>query len=596
MILQDLYKCYQIISADPDSGIAPRFHSSAPVSFVFQLSLQGELLSIVPLYEMKGKKKIVGRQLIPEQVVRTVNPVANFLCDNSGYVLGLDSKGKPERSRQTFEAFRDLHTSVLKNVQDPGAVALLSFLQSRQAGDCSEPILQEFLPDLLEGGNIVFRLAGDEEYLHQRSALRAAWEQHREGTQSGTMGQCLITGETLPITSVHPSVKGVAGAQATGAALVSFNADAYCSYGKEQSLNAPVSEKGAFAYTTALNYLLGSRRNSVLLGDSTIVFWAEGRGQEEALFAELMGGPSETQGDTMQSETAQLLHDTMQRMRNGQPIQPLQLDPGVRMHILGLAPNAARLSVRFYQTEPFGTLLQRFIHHHDDMQIVQDSKYALDYPPIWRLMAETAVAGKRENVPSTLLGSTMNAILGGTPYPHSLYQAILMRIRAEREINAVRAGIIKGCLVRWRRRDQGIEEVLTVSLNEENTQQGYLLGRLFALLEKGQLNAQGSSLNRTIRGSHFSSASTTPAAVFPQLLRLAQYHIAKSDANTWIDREIGRVLDKLTAESINAHNPSGFPATLTLQEQGLFMLGYYQQRQDFYRSRKNTGEEAKEEE
>ena len=363
-----------------------------------------------------------------------------------------------------------------------------------------------------------------------------------------------------------------------------------------QSQNAPVSESGAFAYTTALNYLLSSRKNSMLLGDCTVVFWAEGRGQEEALFAELMGGPSEVQESGMQSETTRLLHDTLQRMRNGQSIHELHLDPGAHLHILGLAPNAARLSVRFYQAQPFSTLLRRFMRHQDDMRVVHDGRSPLDYPPIWRLLTETAVGGKRENVPNTLISSTMNAILGGTPYPHGLYQSILMRIRAEKEINAVRAGIIKGCLIRWQRRDHENEEVYTVTLNEENTQQGYLLGRLFALLEKAQLNAQGTHLNRTIRGSYFSSASATPATVFPQLLRLAQYHIAKADTNIWIDREIGRVLDKLSVEAGEATNPWGFPATLTLKEQGLFMLGYYQQRQDLYRSRKGSVEETKGEE
>jgi CRISPR-associated protein Csd1 len=596
MILQDLQQYYHLLSSDPDSGVAPRFYTSAPVSFAFKLSVHGKLLSVIPLYDMKGKKKIVGRQLVPEQVVRTSKPLANYLCDNSGYVLGVDKKGKPERSTQTFQAFVELHEQVLAGVADAGATALLSFLRPREAGDCSESVLQEYKEDLLAGGNIVFMLDGDTGYLHQRPALRTAWERYRQRTHSDTVAQCLVTGEVRPIASVHPAIKGVAGAQSTGAAVVSFNADAYCSYGKTQSLNAPISEKAAFAYTTALNYLLGSRKNSVLLGDTTTVFWAEQRGQEELLFSELMSGLPDTSTPEISSETTQLLSDTLQRMRNGQSIRELQLDPDVRMHILGLAPNAARISVRFYQTQPFGGLLERYIQHQDDMEVVPDGRSPREVAPIWRLFDETAVAGKRENVPSALITGTANAIWAGLPYPHSLYQAIIMRIRADKEINATRAGIVKACLTRWQRRDHGNEEEFTVALNEESTQRGYLLGRLFALLEKAQMNAQGTGLNRTIRGTYFGSASATPATVFPQLLRLVQYHIAKSESNVWVDREIGKVLDKLAVEPGSASNPWGFPTTLNLKEQGLFMLGYYQQRQDLYRPRRNLNQNSKEEE
>ncbi|MGI6358335.1 MAG: type I-C CRISPR-associated protein Cas8c/Csd1 [Bacillota bacterium] len=595
MILQDLCRHYDLLSGDPRCGIPPRYYSSAPVSYVFELSADGRLLAVFPLYNMEGKRRIVERLIVPEQVVRTQKPLANFLCDNSGYVLGVDDKGNPDRSMETFRAFQQLHEEVLRGVRDPGAIALLDFLRSHNPDDCTALPLQDYLPDLLKGGNIVFRLSGDEGYLHQRKALREVWERYRMENQSGTQAQCLVTGTIAPIASVHPSVKGVVGAQSTGAAIVSFNADAYCSYGKEQSLNAPVSEEAAFKYTTALNYLLSSKRNSMLLGDSTVVFWAERLGKEVSLLAELMGVGQGIEGEGTDEGTTQLLRDTLQRMRNGQPITALELDQDVRIHILGLAPNAARLSVRFYQTSSFGTLLRRFMQHHDDMQIVQDSQSVWVFPPLWKLMAETAVGGKRENVPNTLISSTMKAILEATPYPHGLYHAILMRIRAEREINGTRAGIIKGCLIRWQRRDGVEKEEYTVALNEESVQKGYLLGRLFALLEKAQLNAQGSGLNRTIRASYFSSASATPATVFPQLLRLGQYHISKSDSNNWIDHEIGKVLDNLAVESDGSSNRWGFPSTLSLKEQGLFMLGYYQQRQDFYRPRKNTGEEKKEE-
>jgi CRISPR-associated protein Csd1 len=595
LILQALEQCYQLLRDDPESGVAPRFYSSEPISYAFQLSSTGELLAVMPLYEVQGSKRIPARQLVPEHERRSgTKPPPCYLCDHAGYVLGNDGTGNQERGKQYFEAFRQLHEEILRDVADEGAQALLAFLRNRQAGEISEPALKDLADELVSSrGNIVFRLAGDNAYLHQRPALRKAWEDHRLRSASSTVGQCLVTGEYGPIAVTHPAIKGVVGAQSVGAALVSFNASAFESYGKTQSFNAPVSESAAFAYTTALNHMLRSRQNSMLLGDSTVVFWAERRGPEEALFAELMGGPEATEKG-FEAETTQLLRDTLQRMRNGQPIGVLGVDHDVRMHILGLAPNAGRISVRFYHTETFGGLVQQFLKHFDDIEIVADGRRTQAFPPVWQLLAETAVQRKRDNIPRPLIGSVMNAILEATPYPHSLYQAILMRIRAEKDINWVRAGIVKGCLTRWSRRDHQSEEVCTVALNEENTQQGYLLGRLFALLERAQLNAQGEGLNRTIRTTYFSSASATPATVFPQLMRLAQHHIAKEpEKNKWVDRDIANVVDKL---DVSEQGVNGFPASLSYQEQGLFMLGYYQQRQEFYRPRQGIQEKNEEEE
>lgn len=588
MILQALYGCYEKLLADPDSGIAPPYYSSAPVSYAFELAPEGKLLAVYPLYEMEGRKKVVPRMNVPEQIKKSVNIAANFMCDNAGYVLGYDNKGKPERSKQCFEAFVELHNNILGQVNDAGATALLSFLAAREAGDVADPALENYREDLLDGGNIIFLLSSERGYLHERPAIRQAWEQHCAATQSETISQCLITGENLPIARLHPSIKRVVGAQSAGASIVSFNDSAYESYGKRQSFNAPVSEKAASAYTTALNYLLANKQYNTLIGDATTVFWAEGQAKrEEQLMASLWGNTVDTD-DELNKEATRLLREAMTRVRRGQDIRALDLDPNVRIHILGLAPNAARISIRFYQTERFGTFLERFSRHYADMQIIQPEQYRDDFPPIWRLLAETAVQSKRDNIPNTLISNTMKAILSGDRYPQSLYQAILIRIRADKQVNSIRAGIIKACLIRQARAANKEEEVYTVALNEDNKQPAYLLGRLFAQLERAQLNAQGTGLNKTIRDTYFSAASATPAVVFPRLLRLSQYHLAKEkEKNQWVDRAIGKILADI---QLAADDGTGFPASLSLQEQGLFILGYYHQRQDFFVARKDRVE------
>lgn len=591
MILQALYDCYEKLLADPESGIAPPHYSNEPVSHAFELATDGKLLAVYPLYEMQGRKRINRRMSLPERVKGRRGVAANFMSDNSSYVLGYDNKGKPERSRKCFEAFVELHNNILGQVNDAGAQALLAFLNGRQAGDVSDSALGKYQEELLEGGNIVFMLATEPGYLHERPAIRQAWEQYCVNMQSQTLAQCLITGEYQPIARLHPSIKGVEGAHSSGASIVSFNDQAYESYGKVKSYNAPVSEKAASAYTSALNYLLANKKYNTLIGDASSVFWAEGQAKREEELLASFWGIEPTADAGINEEVTGLLRDTLERIRRGQDIRDLDLDPNVRIHILGLAPNAGRVSIRFYQTELFGTLLERFNLHFTDMQITQPEQYRNDFPPVWRLLAETAVQGKRENIPNTLITNTMCAILKGTPYPRSLYQAILMRIRADKQINSLRAGMIKAFLIRQARATRKEEGEYTVALSEDNKQPAYLLGRLFAQLERAQLNAQGESLNKTIRDTYFSAASATPAVVFPRLLRLAQHHISKEkEKNRWVDRDIGRILADLELAGAGA----AFPASLSLQDQGLFILGYYHQRQDFYIPRKDRIEKEEE--
>jgi len=446
----------------------------------------------------------------------------------------------------------------------------------------------------MAGGNIVFRLDGTPGFIHDRPAVRAAWERHSAGRESVEQGQCLITGEFGPIARLHDSIKGVVGAQSTGASIVSFNLPAFESYGKEQSFNAPVSEAAAFGYVTALNFLLRSDRHRLRIGDATTVFWAErAAAVEEDMLAELIdpigaarggGGADRAEGTEVTGDyrrdpqATRLVHDILRRVRDGRPVLAgaTRVNPEVRFYILGLSPNASRLSVRFLHVDTFGNLIERIAQHYADMAIALPAWDEDGFFPIWHIVKETAPLADTRRASPLLAGALTRAVLEGADYPESLYTAMISRIRADQKIDPVRAGMIKACLLRRARihGNSDKKEMITVSLNEQCADTAYLLGRLFALLEKAQRDATP-GLNATIRDRYFGAASATPQSVFPILLRLAQHHIAKAEYGGLLDKRIEDVVTRIDS----------FPAHLSLEQQGMFVLGYYQQRQAFYRKK-----------
>jgi CRISPR-associated protein Csd1 len=596
LILQDLCALYERLAADAQSsGIALRGYSPAPVSHALELSDDGRIVAVIPLAKLEKKKLINPKWMLPERLVRTAGVRANYLSDNSGYALGRDSKGKPGRSAQLFQAFRELNLRILSALDDPGARAFCAFLNRWNPTQFDEPLFDDEREALLAGGNLVFMFNGT--YLHERPALRAAWEREQSDEDTALVGQCLITGEELPIASVHPSIKGVVGAQSTGAALVSFNSPAFKFFNKSQSLNAPVSERAAFAYTTALNHLLnlpkGSGGRCIRIGDISQVFWARTHAPLEEGFTWCMVEPIEPQedaadGDRDDAGTAKMMWDALLRLRAGRPLAEMNLNENVHMHLLGLAPNAARISVRYYYVDSFGALVQRVVQHHRDTEIVHGPSEPEFLAP-WMIMRETAAQGKADNVPQTLSGALMRAIYTGQSYPSSLYAAVMMRIRSDKTINRVRAAVIKAYLLRDSRLKDNKEwkEGIKVGLNEEWNAPAYLMGRLFALMEKAQSDAIG-SVGASIRDRYFASASATPGTVFPVLLRMAQHHITKINGH-YLDMRIQEVVGKI---GVGEENPKAFPNKLDLSDQGLFMVGYYHQRQALYTKRVEEAVEA----
>lgn len=593
MIVNALYKYYETLLNDQDSGVSRPGLSKAKVGYCLVLSREGQLLDVVDL-RVERRNKLVSREIdVPEQGKRTSGVSSNFMCDNCTYVLGLGQKNKndkKDRIIECFEAFVQLHEKVLEGVDDEGVAALWGFLRGWDIDSAAaHPVIARHFDGLTEGSNLVFKLEGSHGYIHERNAVMEAWDRYRSGQASDVKMQCLVTGRRTGIARLHPSIKGVAGAQSSGASLVSFNLDAFTSYGKTQSFNAPVSEEATFGYTTALNYLLNSEKHRIRIGDTTTVFWAERstNGLEEDLLGALFFPVPEDSGEGEKKEsdsvrrvvrdpqTVKLLHDIFIRIKAGQPVSK-DLE-GVNLNtsffILGLAPNASRLAVRFWHVDRYGEFIEKIGQHYSDMAIVKRFESEPDYIPVGMTLKETAPLKDTKRIAPLLGGVLMRSILSGTPYPMALYNSIISRIRADCEVNYVRAAVIKACLVRNRRfYNKGNEVELTVALNEQNRNAGYLLGRLFALLEKAQEDASP-GINSTIRDRYFGAASASPGSVFPILLRLAQHHISKAEYGRYTDKRIEEVISGIVR----------FPSHLDLEEQGQFILGYYQQRQALYK-------------
>lgn len=627
MILESLCNVYDVLGGEDAQAPAPYGFSRVGVSFALVLAPDGVLTNIVDL--RSGEKRRPQEQLVPFQRSRTSGLFPFFLCDKAEYVFGIQriktkdlkgrssKKGKDDtilleddkglvvvsrRSRESFSAFRSLQHALLDSSDAPGVRAFLAFLDTWDPeGALDHPKVREYLEDLLSGGRCVFRV-GDT-YLHVLSEEQQLWRASlsRESGESHT-AQCLISGSVAPISRTHQAIRGVTGANQSGASLVSFNEQAFCSYDREQSYNAPVSEECEFKYTTALNQLIASPDHRVRIGDATTVFWAQtGDRSTEAIIAGLLDPPDDDAGDGATEETSEgpgkqvvddrelaRIRDVLRLVQAGVGLRPGDLgriDLATPCFILGLAPNNARLAIRYWHQDSFGNLVTNLARHHLDLEVDRRS-FEPEILPVRRILFETVPRNaERKEPPPGMSGQLMRAVLYNTTYPVQLYTAILNRIRADQYLNRVRAGVIKAYLLRLARANPGVagihEEMITVSLNETSPNVPYRLGRLFAVLEKAQGDAnRDREVGSTIKNRYFASASSTPAVVFPPLIKLAQHHIAKSDWGWKSTQQMEEILSGVDA----------FPAWLGLEEQGMFMLGYYHQRRALFT--KKNGEKG----
>lgn len=571
-ILAALAKAYERLPDAPPFGF-----STEKIGFLISLNADGTPAGMpIDLRDGSGKKKITKSLPVPASFKRPgVTPKAFFLWDNSAYALGVSANDAKD-GRTRFEAFRNLHVHALGQTDDVGLTALRLFVEQWSPED----FVRLGWPDDMKDQNVVFALESErrQQMIHERAAAKALVARLGAEKEKASAA-CLVSGELAPLAVLHTAIKGVWGAQTMGASIVSFNLDAFESYGHEQGANAPVSEAATFAYTTALNrFLETGSKNRIQIGDTSTVFWADASEASNAEAAENFFSAFFTDIDeTTQAEKVGVLLD---QIRKGMPLKDFApgLAYGVRFHILGLAPNAARLSIRFWMDNDFGTIARNYQKFVEEMRIEPPPRDG--YPALWKYLAETAVLGKRENVPPNLAGEWMRSILTGTSYPLTLLSTVLMRLRADKEVNALRVGILKALLIR------NFNWEVPVALDPDNTNKGYLLGRLFATYEHVQTAALGSKVNATIKDKFYGAASAQPRKVFALLEKGSANHLSKAGkASTGrkvnLEKQIGGIMEQMSPSA------DPFPASLSAEEQALFGLGYYHQRNDFFKSKKD---------
>lgn len=592
MILQALNSYYDRVAAQQPEAIAEMGFSDEKISFAVILDRDGLIVDVNDLRESDGRKARPRIMPVPASFKRPgVTPRSFFLWDKTAFVFGVTKSDddKPfELAIKQHEAFKTLHLDRLREVDDEGLRALRNFVEIWSADRYAQ---LRYAEDMLDT-NIVFRLDGEYNCIHERSRARELWQQLKAET-IGDHAICLVTGRLGPIARIHPPIRGMSG-QTTGGSIVSFNQPAFTSFGFDQGENAPVSETAAFAYTTALNKLLQKGgRNRTEIADTTVIFWAEATDLSEAEAAECavrwLFAPSIEQRDA--SET-KIIQDVMERVATGRPLDnaDLRLSRGTRFYILGLvAPDPARLSIRFWEATTLGAIGKAFHQHWQDLHI--DGLAWRQPPALWQLASRMAPARRNaqgairydtNQVPSNLVGEIMRAILAGRSYPRTILSNVLMRFRSDREVDGLRVALVKASIVReMRRGNPDLPEETYVSLNRDDPDPAYRLGRAFAILEKTQ-QAALDGINATIRDRFYGSASATPAAVFPILIRNGMHHLAvlrkgrgarwvKKPAATghWLSSEMGDILNGLD-ESL--------PKSFNLEAQGRFAMGYFHQK------------------
>jgi CRISPR-associated protein Csd1 len=580
MILQALDGYYRRLAAEPEAPVPLYGFNSRNIDFIFVLNLDGELVQTWTRLLDGGIRSLLNVPFpaiaVEREGFRPVPKRANqlapyFLWDKTAFSLGVENK---QNFQKRFDAFKKLHHSIGDNLDHNGMQALLKFLDNWVPQEASNVVKNW---NEIDGKNIAFQIDGERCFLHDHEAIKCAWFDFLSKTASSLEMQCLISGKKGPVAGSHPPIRNifkVEKSQKAELALVSFNDASYCSYGKDdkkRSLNAPISERGAFNYTSALNFLLDkSSRQKVRVGDTTTVFWTEKASAFER-FLGLIFDPREDQSDIAD------LRLFLEALREGRMPAQIKADSALKFYIFGLSPNASRLSVRFWHVSTVEEMVRKVGQHFADLRIIQSRPEDQEFPGVRRLLhtlvtTNTDPKDRDRKVPPVLGGALMRSILTGALYPQSLLAVIVNRIRDDQNVNYLRAALTKACIVRKFRVTNNPMEV-TVSLDEKNTTSAYLLGRLFAVIEKAQIDAHHpQKLNSTIKDRYFGSASATPRSVFPMLLRLSQHHIQKAEFGFVSDKRIEEIMCDLKE----------FPAHLSLEEQGLFAIGYYHQRQALF--------------
>ncbi len=558
MILQALYEYYKRCDNLPRKGMELK-----EIGFLIVIDKEGHFLKFE---DRRIDKKQAQQFLVKKHVGRTSALAANHLYDNSGYVLGYSEKGDAQAQYQTFKdkvnAIFELHPD------NPDITAVHKFYQEEQSAVLELMQKDSLWPEILKNLNkkfstFSFLIEGDTEIVAAKKELLDLLENDVNDCDQ----ICLVSGERGHSVETTTATM-IPGSQAT-AKLVSFQVNSgYDSYGKEKGGNAPISEEAEFAYTTALNYMLRSdSRNKFLIGNRTFLFWASkddeaGNQAEESIFS--MFGNNEQEDDP--NRNIEQVRKTFNSIYSGS----LRTNLDDKFYILGLAPNSARIAVTYWSELPLKEFASLILRHFEDMDIVDTRKEKKPYMGLRSILAAVTLGGKSSDATPNLPEAVVKSIFQGISYPYTLFAGCIRRIRAEQSLNITRAAIIKAYL---NRKTNDNQKKIGKMLDIQNTNQGYLCGRLFAVLDKIQDEANH---QHSIRERYMNSASATPAAVFATILNLSYHHSEKltEGRKVWFEKIKQEIVDKISSD--------GFPAHLDLQDQGRFFVGYYQQTQWFY--------------
>lgn len=566
MILKALYDYYHRCGNLPAPGMELK-----EIGFIIVISNEGKFIRFE---DRRIDKKSAQQFLVKKSVGRSSAPVANYLYDNSQYVFGYSNKGDTQSMRKYFDVFKAKIKDIYEKHPDNNDIKAVYAFYQQDLSDVIETMMKDSLWDDIDKNLnkkysiFSFRIEGDRDIVASKKELMDL-KKDEDGTGQA---YCLVTGKKANPVEVTTATM-IPGSQAT-AKLVAFQVNSgYDSYGKSKGYNAPISEEAEFAYTTALNAMLAKdSHNKFVIGTRTFLFWASSdsdasKKTEEGLFS-LFGKFEANEDDP--NRRIELVRDTFMSVYNGK----LHANKDDKFFILGLAPNSARIAVVYWSEQPLREFAGLISRHFEDMEIVDIHKDKKPYAGLHSMLGSVS-SGKSGDAAPNLPDAVVKSIFQGLPYPMSLFQACVRRIRAEQSVTIVRAAIIKAYLNRLNNNN---DIKIKIMLDKENQNQGYLCGRLFAVLDKIQEDANGI---HSIRERYMNSASSTPATVFSTVLNLSAHHLEKLNNGKQVYYE------KLKQEIISKLDADGFPAHLSLQDQGRFFVGYYHQRQDFFTSKEN---------